>query len=186
VLYRLTLKPFQLLNEDMDKALKGDLQAVTHEFKCEELNPLWDLINSAIQRIPRHSSKGEATPGADEATVPPEQYIGPVRALAEKLHAGLLVFGSDRKVAFLSGEFEAITGIRPDEAVGQDFSAVARDQSMEGLIRDLLDQCGPGGEPITQEYEFKGVPCEVQSMAFGAPGELAAKAFVVLVTRKEE
>ena len=63
ILYRLTLKPFLVLNEDMDKALKGDLSQVTHEFKLEELDPLWDLINSAIQRLPRSANKaGQARP----------------------------------------------------------------------------------------------------------------------------
>ena len=33
ILYRITLKPYQTLNEDMDRVLKGELPQVTHEFK---------------------------------------------------------------------------------------------------------------------------------------------------------
>ena len=53
ILYKLTLKPLQVLNEDMDKVLKGDMPEVTHEFKFEELDQLWDIIGSALQRVPK-------------------------------------------------------------------------------------------------------------------------------------
>src|SRR5262249_16894543 len=56
ILYRLTLKPFQVLVDDMDRVLKGDMAQVTQEFKFEEMAPLWDLIASALNRVPRRGT----------------------------------------------------------------------------------------------------------------------------------
>ena len=77
ILHRLTLKPLQVLNDDMDKVLKGEMTQVTHEFKWEELNALWDLINSALQRIPK-SSSGFGGMGKTEPTISADDFAGPL------------------------------------------------------------------------------------------------------------
>lgn len=188
ILYRLTLKPFHVLNDDMDKALKGDLQQVTHEFKCEELNPLWDLFNSALQRIPRSTNRpGDGGLGmGGEEKARPDQFIGPMGMLAEAGRMGLVIFGSDRKIAYMNEMFEELSGIHADAAVGQEISALARDQSLGVLVQDLLDRCLAGGDPQAEDYEFSGVGCTVRAAAFGEPGEMTARAYAMTVERKAE
>jgi PAS domain-containing protein len=182
VLYRLTLKPFQILNEDMDKVLKGEMGQVTHEFKIEELNPLWDIINSALQRIPRRNEKSEGQ--ADD--LPPDVFVGPLKMMAEASSVGLVVCGPDRKISFVNSFFEDLSGIRADGAMGQEISAVARDQSLGVLFADLFERASPGADPVSEDYDFSGVSCTVQASAFGLPGEPNAKAYAITVTRKVE
>jgi methyl-accepting chemotaxis protein len=107
ILYRLTLKPMQVLNEDMDKALKGDITQVTQEFKFEELNPLWDLINSALQRIPKSGSFAGAK---SEPTISAEDFAAPLRALGSFGKMGVVIFDGDRKIVSLNSFFEEISG----------------------------------------------------------------------------
>jgi PAS domain-containing protein len=182
ILYRLTIKPFQILNEDMDKVLKGEMAQVTHEFKVEELNPLWDIINSALQRIPRRNERSEG--GADD--LPPDVFVGPLRMLADAHGVGLVVCGPDRKISYVNSFFEDISGIRAEGAVGQELSAVARDQSLGVLAADLFERATPGGEPVSEDYDFSGVSCSVQASAFGAPTDQVPKAYAITVTRKAE
>jgi PAS domain-containing protein len=113
ILYRLTLRPLQVLNEDMDKVLKGDMAQVTREFKFEELGPLWDLINSTLQRIPRGAEVGPGM-GPTETMASADDFVGPLKSMAELAKAGLVVLGADRKIIFLNAIFEEISGIRAD------------------------------------------------------------------------
>ncbi|MDR3607442.1 MAG: FHA domain-containing protein [Oligoflexia bacterium] len=182
ILYRLTLKPLQILNEDMDKVLKGEMTQVSHEFKFEELNSLWDLINSALQRIPRRHERNDVH--VEETR--PEAFVGPLKMLAEASGIGLVVCGPDRKIVFANSVFEDLSGIRADSALGQQISEVARDQSLAVLAADLFDRVVPGGDPVSEDYDFSGVACTVQVSAFGGSGDGAAKAYAFSVTRKPE
>ncbi|MEK6580015.1 MAG: FHA domain-containing protein, partial [Bdellovibrionota bacterium] len=113
ILYRLILRPFQVLNEDMDKVLKGDLAQVTHEFKIEELDSLWEIINAALQRIPKSGASilmgGDTTPVVDE-------FLAPLK-MFDSGH-GIAVFDSNKKFVYANSLFEEITGIRADGAMG--------------------------------------------------------------------
>lgn len=184
IMYRLTLKPLQLLGEDMDKALKGEITQVTHEFKCEELNPLWDLINSAIQRIPRGGSSELSSSTEQEAN--PEQFIGPIQATAEATGAAVAVCGPDRRVLFVSSAFERVTGIRADSAVGQDFGNLGTDQSTGAMVQELFDRVTPGGEAVTDDKEFSGVQYQLYAAGFGTPSDTAPRAYVLTVVSKGE
>ncbi len=184
IMYRLTLKPFQILGEDMDKALKGEITEVTHEFKIEELNPLWDLINSAIQRIPRGTSSELSSSSQPEANA--EQFIGPLQATAEATGSAVAVCGPDRKVLFISSAFERVTGIRADSAIGQDFSNLGTDQSTGAMVQELFDRVTPGGEPVTDDKEFSGVQYQLYAAGFGTAADSAPRAFVLTVVAKGE
>jgi PAS domain-containing protein len=180
----MTLKPLQILGEDMDKALKGEITQVTHEFKCEELNPLWDLINSAIQRIPRGSSSELSASAEQEAN--PEQFVAPIQATAEATGAAVAVCGPDRRVLFVSSAFERVTGIRADSAVGQDFSNLGTDQSTGAMVQELFDRVTPGGEAVTDDKEFSGVQYQLFAAGFGTPTDSAPRAYVLTVVSKGE
>lgn len=184
IMYRLTLKPFLLLNEDMDKALKGNIPQVTHEFRMEELNPLWDLINSSLQRIPRSSSEGQGPEAVTE--VNPAQFIGPIKTLAEQMGLGVAICGADRRVCFVNDNFTNDTGIRSDVAIGNEFSSLGTDESLGKIVQDLFDQCTPGGESTSAETEFSGVQYKLLASAFGSTEDSAVKAYVLTTIRKAE
>jgi PAS domain-containing protein len=184
IMYRLTLKPFQILNEDMDKGLKGDITQVTHEFRFEELNSLWDLINSALQRIPRANGAGGFGAGSGGAEERPEQFLGALQNAADLAGLGLVFCGPDRKIIAMNPMFEELSGIRADSSVGEEIGSVARDQSLGALVQDLFDRAVPGGDAMIEDYEFSGVSCKVHAIACGASGD-PAKAFALMVKRSE-
>lgn len=183
ILYRLTLKPFQVLNEDMDRALKGDMSQVTHEFKFEELNALWDLINSALQRIPKAGSSSLG--GGGGASVSADDFADAFKAIAEVAKSGLLILDSERKIVHLNPLFEEISGIRADGASGQEVSAVARDQAFSAFVNDLCDRAAPGSEGIRETFDFSGISYQVHAVAMGRSGDSAA-CHALFVTKNAE
>ena len=181
ILYRLTLKPLQILGDDMDKVLKGDMAQVTHEFKMEELNPLWDLINSALQRVPKSGAAFGNMKA--EPTITPEDFLGPMRTLGTMINTGLVVFDGDRKIIYINPAFEEMSGIRSDNSLGQDYSGVARDQGESALVTDLLERAQPGQEGATENYDFSGVAHKVSAVCLGAVG--APKCYLLIAARAE-
>jgi pSer/pThr/pTyr-binding forkhead associated (FHA) protein len=182
ILYKLTIKPFQVLVDDMDKVLKGDMNQVTQEFQFEEMAPLWDLINSALQRVPKRGTDmmGGGVEQADTGLTP-EEAAGPVAAMAESAGMGVVVCGSDRKVAYLNPYFEEVAGIRADGAVGEDLSGLARDQAFSALISDLFDRATAGSD-ASEKFEFSGVDYEVKAVAAGS-GPSGPKALVLMIQK---
>jgi PAS domain-containing protein len=185
VLYRLTLKPFQVLNDDIDKVLKGDMSQVTHEFKMSEMNALWDIINSALQRVPKGgggSADGAAGGLASGPAV--DEYAGPVRMIGNLVKFGLLICDQDRKIVYMNAMMEEITGIRSDNAIGNDIPTVARDQAFGAFSNDVFDRAPVGGEGVSEDFDFSGVSFKMYAGSFGAPGA-TARCFVLLAVRNE-
>lgn len=185
ILYRLTLKPLQVLNDDMDKALKGDLNQVTHQFKFKELNPLWELINSAIQRIPKsesNTSNNVLGAGPDPSVI--EQFIGPMRTIGGLVKFGLAVFDAEKKIVYINPVFEEISGIRQDGAIGREISEVARDQSMAIFTTDILERAPVGGEGGSEDFDFSGISYRMHAGAFGNPSG-SAKCYFLAAVRVE-
>ncbi len=185
ILYRLTLKPFQILNEDMDKALKGEIPQVTQEFKFEELTSLWEIINASIQRIPKgaqNSAEGQAA--GDEVSLV-DQIIGPMRMLGTVSKMGIVVCDAQQRIQYLNGMFEEISGIRENGSVGQDFASVARDQSLGIFLKDLFDRAAVGSEGVGEGYDFSGITYTVHVAAYGAGGG-SLKGYLLTTTRTEE
>jgi PAS domain-containing protein len=183
VLYRLTLKPLSTLNEDMDRALKGDLGQVTHEFKFEELNPLWDIINSALQRVPKGGSTGDGL-GSGAAGPSVDDYAGPLRMLGGVAKFGLVILDADKKIVFLNPMFEELSGIRADGAIGQEFGAVARDQSLGAFAVDLMERAPVGTEGVSEDYDFSGISYKCYAASFGTASG-SARCHVMACVRVE-
>jgi PAS domain-containing protein len=185
VFYRLTLRPYQVLNEDMDRALKGDLPQVSHEYKLSELNSLWDIINSAIQRIPKGSESGNnGMGGVGDKSISVEEYLGPMRMLGEASKMGLAVFDSEKKISYINPIFEELSGIRLDSAIGQSITDVARDQAMGIFTNELLNKVSLGDSGVFEDFEFSGVAYRVHASAFGAIGG-ALRCYVILVVKAD-
>src|SRR5690606_23563018 len=97
-LYRLTLKRFEVLNQEIDKVLKGELAQVTNEFKAPEFNHLWDVINAAMQRIPRSGSDGDFSTDDGSGSFSLEEITSSYQSLAEVAGVGICVVDSDKKI----------------------------------------------------------------------------------------
>jgi hypothetical protein len=178
ILYRVTLKPLRQLNEDMDQVLKGDLSQVTHEFKFEELNALWDLINSALQRVPRGGVTGALGGGGPTS----EELAGPFRMMGAVAQFPVLVCDGDKKVMFMNSLFEDVSGIRLDNSMGQDIGSVARDQSFVQFVNDIFDRAMPGTEGVSEDYDFSGVSYKVKAASVGSGSN---KVYVLAASRVE-
>ena len=169
ILYRMTLKPFEVLNDDIDRVLKGNMNQVTHEFKATEMNALWDVINTALQR----AASSESSNSSSLSIPPTDDFITPVKMLGEISQLGVIVCDGDRKILYMNPVFEEITGLRVDNVIGQDLPAVARDQAFGSLSTDLFDRASPGLEGSSEEFEFSGVSYKVLVSAFGPSGSVA-------------
>ena len=181
ILMRLTMKPLEVLNDDLDQVLRGELPKVTHEFKIEELNPLWNNINSTIQRLPKGSASSDVNTGG-EVMVNWDNEFAPVRALCEATHLGFIAVDSNLVVVAMNPQFEEVSGIRMD-AVGQAVQQIARDQSLISLTKDLQDrvQSSPSRSAL-DDFEFSGVAYQV--VATGA-GPVSQSGFAMVFKKRE-
>jgi len=187
ILYRMTLKPFQMLNEDMDKVLKGEMGQVTHEFKFSELDDLWTIINSALQRAQRSSSglgglSGEGFGGSSEISI--DEYVGPAMMLGSLSKYGLVLFDSSRRISYLNSVFEEISGIRADGAIGQEMNSVARDQALGAFTQDLIDRASVGGSGVSEDFDFSGISYKVSVAAFGSAGG-SPRGYLLVMSKTE-
>jgi PAS domain-containing protein len=185
ILYKLTLKPFQVLVDDMDKVLKGDMNQVTQEFQWEEMAPLWDLINSALQRVPKSGTgmMGGAPDPIQDTKLSPEEAAAPIAAVADSVGMGVAICDGERKVAYLNPVFEEVTGIRSDNSVGEELAGLARDQAFSALIGDLFDRAISGQE-ASEDFEFGGVAYRVRAVTAGS-GVTGPKALVLMMAKVE-
>lgn len=185
VLYRLTLKPLLTLNEELDRVLKGDLPSVTQEFKFHELDSLWDLIRSAIQRIPK-AGEGAQDFGSGGGMDPArwaEENFSSVKTVGELASFGVVFFDAEKKIVYLNSAFEEISGIRNDSAVGQEIFSVARDQAMASFTADLLGRIRSGSS-IVEDFDFSGVAYKVHASGFGGSSGVL-KGYLLCVVRSE-
>jgi len=181
ILQRITLKPLQVLNEDIDKVLKGEMNQVTREFKFEELDPLYDVINSALQRVGKGDSGGGGSSASSSDAF--ANVAGTLAEVAGALGNGALVMGSDQVVSFINPAFEEITGIRNDASVGQSIESVARDQGFVALMQDMISRADSGGRTVSEDTEFSGVSFKLHLHPFGGGGGSPARAFLLTVSK---
>ena len=180
VFMRLTLKPFEVLNDDLDQVLRGDLPKVTHEFKIEELDALWSNINSALQRLPKGGSdfSNETNQSIDW-----EQEFASVRAIADAAGYPFVGFDGDLKVIVMNNQFQDASNIRMD-ALGQSINQVG-DQPIRQLVSAMKEgiQRSPSRSSL-DEFDFGGggVPYQVIGAGVGPAMQMA---FAMVFKRKE-
>lgn len=191
ILYKLTLNPIQVLNEKMDKELSGSLSEIPKDYKFEELTPLWDLINSALQRIPKKSLKSESASSGfldlNSSLIEAEDYsllLNPLKGLGDFEKIGVVLFDSEKKINFLNSFFEEISGIRSMTALGQDISSVARDEAMVIFIKDIMSKVLVGQVGLFEDFEISGLTYKVYLAAFGAINGIA-KCYLLTMIKVE-
>ena len=167
ILMRLTMKPFETLNDDLDQVLRGELPKVTHEFQIEELDTLWNNINSTVQRIPKGGGASDFG-GGGEVNVNWDHEFAAVRALCEASQLGFIAVDSKLVVVAMNPQFEEVSGIRGGDAVGQAIQQVARDQSLISLTKDLQERVvSSPSRSATDDFEFSGVAYQVIATGAG-------------------
>jgi hypothetical protein len=165
-LYRLTLRPLNALNEDIDQVLKGNATSVNKKFKMEEIGPLIDVVNAALQRA---SGGGASGGGAN-----PEEVIAMLKFAANAMvGVGMALLGGDKKILHWNATMEEFTAIRADGAIGNEVSGVARDAAFGAFMEDLLAKAPLAGqEPVGDDFEFSGTQYRLECLAFGTPGAI--------------
>ncbi len=182
ILYRLTLKPFQVLNDDIDKVLKGDETQISRQYKFEELDPLWDIVDSALKRV---VNSGDANSGGlSQSSLGAQELLPPFQMLGDAAHIGLVVCDEYRKITYLSPTFEEMSGIRSDNALGQDLASVARDQAFGDFSNDLFSRVFSGGDAVSEDFEFSGITYKMYAAAVGMSGS-SPKLYVLAAMKAE-
>ena len=182
VLGRLTLKPMEILNDDIDKVLRGEINQVTHEFKNTELNQLYDVVNSALQRIPKDNADGES--GGLGGSASADDIMNIAQLFSDIQQVGVLVFDEDKQIRFINPTFEEVTGIRFSEAQSSTIGEVARDQAFVALIEDMFEQISnSSGAAVQEEFDFSGVEYNITGAGLG---QGTPKGFLFTATQKVE
>jgi PAS domain-containing protein len=182
LIYRITLRPFQEMNKKVDQVLRGEHVDFKPSVFFSEIDPLWDLVDSALKRVPRTDESASA--GAGGRGISSSDLAGPLRTIASTSKNGVAILDEERKLIYLNSIFEEITGVRNDSSEGQTLSAVSRDQAFGSLVSDLCDRAAPGTEGASEEFDFSGIMFQIQVVSFGTFGD--AKCFVFNLIRKEE
>lgn len=180
ILLRITLKPLEVLNEDLDKILRGEMSQITHEFKWEELDSLWSVLGSLIQRVPKAGGDSGMDGGAASAGSI-DDFVATMRSLGELGHVGVVVCDGDHKPIYANSVFEDVTGIRMDSAAGKSLPELARDQAFTTFIKEIFNKAGIGSKPV-EDLEFSGVQYKVMASHQMAGG---AHAYAMVFSKKD-
>ncbi|MCM0605318.1 MAG: FHA domain-containing protein [Xanthomonadaceae bacterium] len=179
ILLRITLKPFEVLNEDLDKILRGEMSQITHEFKFDELNSLWEVLGSVIQRIPKAGGDSGMAGGSPGASV--DEFIQTMRSLGELGFVGVVICDGEHKLLYANKNFEDVTGIRMDAAAGKSLPELARDQAFTMFVKEIFAKAASGAKPV-EDLEFSGVAYKAMASHQMASG---AHAYALVISKKE-
>jgi PAS domain-containing protein len=171
------------MNKKVDQVLRGEHVDFKPSVYFGEIDPLWDLVDSALKRVPRNEDSAGGG-GAGVRGVTAQDLAGPLRALSASSKNGVAILDEERKIVFINSIFEEITGVRNDAGEGQLLTTVCRDQAFSSLVSDLCERAAPGTEGSSEEFDFSGILFQVQVVAFGTFGD--PKCFVFNLIRKEE
>lgn len=176
-LYRLTLRPLTALNDDIDTVLKGNAIVVEKKFKMQEIEPLLDIVNAALQRASGGGASGAGAVDNSDDVVNMLRFAG-----ARMSSAGMLLFSADKRILYVSPFMEEIAGFRNDSSVGSEISGVARDAAFISFVDDMLARAPlNGGEPVADDFEFSGTSYRLECMAYGTGG--VAKVYAITATK---
>ncbi len=175
ILLRLIQKPYEVMNDDLDQVLRGEIPRVTKEFKVGPLEKLWDNVNAAVQRM----GKGETT--GDEGSVMWDQEFAPWVAITESGQMGLIGFDSNLVLVTVNPFFSDLSGIRSD-SVGQTLGQVG-DQAMISLVTEMKGGAERSGtRTSTDKFEFQGIDYSVVATLVGPKDQ----AGIALLFRKKD
>lgn len=181
ILYRVTIKPIEEMNLKIDQALRGEFVEFKSSTLFEEMDPLWNVMHSAIQRLPKVDSENGLSGGSQYSA---EDLLNSLKSLADVSFDPTALLNEEKNFVHLNTKFEEITGIRSDSNLGQAIQFAARDQGFISCVEDLFNRVIPGGEAVTESFEFSGVNYKVSCLAFGSMGSL--KAYLLSLVKEEQ
>ncbi len=179
ILYRVTLKPLEVMNERIDQQLRGEHVEMKSPVYFTEIDPLWNVIDSTLKRMPKGGDSGLGGLGGGGASL--EDFIGPLRAMAILSKEGVMILDDSRNILFLNSVFEEMAGIRLDSSQGTPLAQASRDQAFAMFAQDIMDRAVVGSEGLIEEIEFSGVNFRVQCVAFGSLG--SPKCYVLMASK---
>ncbi len=180
LLVHVSHKPLEKLNDDMDKALKGEASSVEKKYKNEIIDQLIDTVNSALGRIPREqaSAAGEVSSGADQERLIIDNMMRTTEFISSKMNKPFLILDPEMRVKMNNESFEELTGIRG--AQGEVIDAVSRDESFPALLKEMADKAlEAGNSGIEEDYDFNSGGYRILGLALsGVPGQPEAYLFL--------
>jgi len=157
IVNRFTRHPLQVLNDDMDSALRGDIPEVPVKYKFIELEKLIHTINAALSRIPdlQHSKENEVIEATDNEQAIIDSILAPLQYLVTTSTIPRLYTDAEGKLRAMSSSFEELSGIHFDSANGESVSEAGRDEAFGAMMVDLMEKAPSLGlEGVGEEYEF--------------------------------
>lgn len=152
ILMRTAAKPYEVLNEELDQVLRGEIGNVTQEFKTGGTEALWDNINAAIQRLPKG---GGGRDQDDNGSIGWDQFFEGLKSVAEMTRSAFAGFDGSLNIQAINEIFTEASGIRSD-AVGQAVSLVG-DQALAALIVDLTKNAQTSPNRLAMDrFAFQG------------------------------
>ncbi len=182
-IYSLTLKPLLTVNSDADLALKGKISAVIPKYKMQEIEPLIDVLNSALQRA--QSGGGGAASSMGMESTSTDEGVGLVQFLADRMdQVGVMVYSFDKKIKYMNSYMEEASGMRMAMAAGAELAQAAKDQALIAFIDDVSARTVPGVGVVEDEFEFiPGTKFRTFNYAIGYPGNIK---FYVMVAKRSD
>jgi PAS domain-containing protein len=179
ILYRITLKPFEVLQTDLDRVLKGEAHEIKQNYRFEELNPVWNILVSLVSRVPK-GPEGMST-GLGEFHSR-DEWIEPLKLMADRSPTPACVCDQEKRILHFNESFASMTQWRLEESLGQELWSQSRDEGFEKFLKNLLEQSFPGGNPVEDMTELSGTNFRFEAVAFGISGSIP-KAYLVVAQR---
>jgi len=176
-IHRLTTRPLEHLNKEIDKALRGEIMSVDNPYKIEEFDGLVTVVNTVIQKLGPGGGNGPG--GFGGATEHPEDAINPMKFMAQRSSVPMLVLDADKKIACINDNMEEVTGMRSDSVTGSPLENAASDQAFLLMVNDLIGRASVGNpDGVGDTLEFSGVNYQIEVLGVGSPGG-NAKGYVI-------
>jgi hypothetical protein len=186
IVYRLTLKPLQILHDEVDRSLKGEVLTLTRDIKFAELGQLLDGVETALQRAAR-ATQSDGGPSGDSTgmgALSTDDLVCSFKVLGDASSSAVAFCDSDLRPVYLNGVFEEVTGIRHSPGEAGTLASLARDQAFGSLLSDLFDRSPGVPDGVADEFEFSGVAFAVQMVCLGGAAN-RCKGYVFVARRKE-
>lgn len=189
LLYRLTYKIVNQVNDDIDDVLKGNTSSVTKRFKLEPMDKLIDSINSTLSRIPSlKADEGKEVSATDSEQQIIDSMMAPLQLLVGQASAPSMMLNGSARVVAMNPACEELTGIHLDSAIGQAIADVSRDEAFASMMTDLVQKAmGSGLQGASENYEFSSGLYVVHCLAiFSVPDRVEGFLFTITHSGEEQ
>jgi pSer/pThr/pTyr-binding forkhead associated (FHA) protein len=209
----MTVRPLQLLRDETESAIRGDVDHVDSLVGFAEINALAQSINRLIERTalppeaaapppPQLSVQTPSTvpsPGYGSApqpsrmsetpaTAPPTPAVIPAPALSPATpgsanEVGEILVDGNFTIIQVKGEAPKWLGMRVNELVGKHVIEAIREQQLLEAILDLINALATQAQ-VAQDFDFSAIPSLGASFALSAHKAGGSDQISITLTRK--